>query len=123
MRGASVPEVPSRTEPGAGAMSVQSLERRDGVLVVYVDAGDVVVFLYASQPTASSTQAGEDLDAIVVDVHRRTEAGDRRLRLLLDGSPVQPLPLAASFTPGSASSQRGDLALPTAEHIERHSHE
>ncbi|MET8139908.1 hypothetical protein ABZU32_06305 [Sphaerisporangium sp. NPDC005288] len=104
-------------------MSVHHLERRDGVLVIYVDAGDIVVYLYAGQPTDSGAQAGEDRDAIVVDVHRRTEAGDRRLRVLLDGIPVAPFPLAGSCIFGSASSERGDLALPTAQHTERHLHE
>jgi hypothetical protein len=85
--------------PGLQDISVHHLEHRDGRPIVYVDAGDVVVFIYIGHPAmagtttgtpAGSTSAGDLLEGIVLDVHRRNRAGEQRLHLLLDEAPTGP---------------------------------
>ncbi|MFG1879542.1 hypothetical protein ACGFIV_32380 [Sphaerisporangium sp. NPDC049003] len=68
---------------------MQRFERDDGTLIIYIDAGDIVVFVYAGRPTEASARAGGQRDAVVVDLHRRTEAGEQRLHVLVDGAPAR----------------------------------
>ncbi|WP_424534207.1 hypothetical protein ACOZ38_28345 [Sphaerisporangium viridialbum] len=72
---------------------MQRFERDDGTLIIYIDAGDIVAFVYAGRPTEAGTRAGDQRDAVVVDLHRRTEAGEERLHVLLDGVPARLLTL------------------------------
>lgn len=71
----------SRARPG-GEISVERFERDDGTLIIYIDAADIVAFIYTGQPT----DAGGGADPVVIDLHRRTEAGERRLQVLVDGT-------------------------------------
>ncbi|MEU9891100.1 hypothetical protein [Sphaerisporangium sp. NPDC051011] len=86
-------ELLSRAQPGAGEISVQRFERDDGTLIIYIDAGDVVAFIYAGRPATADTQADGPRDPVVLDVHLRTEAGEQRLHVLVDGVPARLLRL------------------------------
>jgi hypothetical protein len=69
---------------GAG-ISVERLERDDGASVIYVNAGDLVAFIYTDRCSGHG-RSPCDLDTVVIDLHLRTELGAQRLRVLLDGT-------------------------------------
>ncbi|SEG48752.1 hypothetical protein SAMN04489712_105494 [Thermomonospora echinospora] len=104
----------ARVQPGAGQITVERLERDDGTLITYLDAADVVA-VYTGQTTHGSPQAdsGTDAGPVVIDVHRRTDAAQRRLRFLLDDAPAWLLALEpAQFrVVASAGSPQGSLEL------------
>ena len=92
---AFVCRVLARARPGDEQITVERLERADGAPIIYLNAADVVAFIYIGQAAGDSPQAGGGTGAgpVVIDVHRRTDAAQRRLRFLLDNAPARLLAL------------------------------
>ncbi|WP_019632477.1 hypothetical protein [Actinomadura atramentaria] len=96
----------SRARAGRDGLTVQHLERHDGTRLLYLDGGDVEAFVYLgtnadtnprpasdsalSQPAPRAvTQSGlAAADPLVIQLHPRSEAGRRRLQVLVHDVPA-----------------------------------
>lgn len=92
-----------RARSAGARITVERFERDDGTQVIYLDASDVVAFIYTGHRAGSHS----GLDPVVVDLHRRTEAGERRLHLMVDDTDAQLLTVDPSQFVTAPSSVQG----------------
>ncbi len=135
-------EILTRVAPGGTDIWVGRFDGDDGTPIIYIDAADIVVFIYtqptqdANGPTDHNARpftpppksppghvtdghahdvaggvAGPVAGPVVIDLHRRTETGQHRLRVLLDGAPARLLTIDPAQFHARTSTGSGGLEL------------